>query len=157
MSAKTFSVRLGGQERPLRFTVQDAIALGQRFGDDFKVLFFRDIFVRGKGPSQSGRIEVQTAFLAACIRRAAPKVTEDFVLEWIDKHFDEGGKLTELTGPAIRCAFWSGLVLNERLDYDAWLAATADEIAGKDQAPEDSTPATDQPQPGSVVPAASGV
>jgi hypothetical protein len=156
---REFEVTIAGRTRPLKFTSKDAVTLQKRFGRSPAYLINSAClgFELGKVGADNKPIrnvnlfdyEVQVALLTTALERGGsrPVLDEDDVMEAIDAHLAESEKnsLADLLAPAIKCALYSGAVMQKRIDLDAIREADAD--AGKASKPAEP-PAAIKPAEG---------
>jgi hypothetical protein len=118
---KRFSIRLGGQERPVRYTPGDGIQLYKEFGRPLEPLIREDVlggFDEGGEPRNEFRPDVQAVFLRLGLSHDAPRLTEKGLLDWIEEFLEAGGNMWELVWPAAKAAYYSGIVLGRSVDLE---------------------------------------
>ena len=147
---KTFFVTVGGRERQLRYTSEDALALKRRFGKSILQLIRDDVMAIGTVGDVTGVTgdfdrEVQVAFLHAGLARGGYQITEAKLNALVDKHCGPkdgdvgGGKIGDFVMPAVRAAFYSGVVTGYSKDLEAVEEEPSEEAEGNDQ-PSGETP-----------------
>ena len=118
---KEFSIRLGGEDRRLRYTPGDGIQLYRDFGKPLEHLVRGDIlggFDDEGEPRNEFRPDAQATFLRLGLAHDLPRLTEKQLLDWIDEHFAGGGSMWELVWPAAKAAYYSGIVLGRSVDLE---------------------------------------
>lgn len=129
---KVYEVEIGGKVRPLRYTSKDGVALFKRFGRPLTRLFLEDCLGLKAGEWTSDvNPEVQIAVLAVGL-----KVDEEKVYTWLDGLLQSGKPIGDVMAPAIKAAFYSGVVNGRSLDLDEVTKSEEDEAAGKVQGQE---------------------
>lgn len=148
---KEFSITIGGRERRLRFTSRDAIDLYKAFGKPLVELVKYDLVGLDDENKQmrTTRPDVQIAFLHRGLRHDNPRLTEDQVIDWVDRHLEAGLDIEELTVPAGKAAYYSGIVFGKRVDVDA----EADRLAEQNGGGKASTGETDPETAAPTIPA----
>lgn len=155
--AKEFKVHLGGKDRRLRFTHDDAEELERDFREDVKAkglagLLIEDAlgFVQGKDADGktitiysnrfSPRLRRELLFLT--LRHDSPKLTPALLSDWIQAHLDQGGAFMDLVAGPVKCAFYSGAITGSRQDLDVEMEKAAEELgkAPTTETEEDLTP-----------------
>lgn len=108
------------------------MALFKRFGRPLTRLFLEDCLGLKDG-AWTGDVnpEVQVAVLAVGL-----KVDEEKVYTWLDGLLQAGKPLGDVILPAIKAAFYSGIVNGRSLDLDEVAKSEEDEAAGKVQSQE---------------------
>lgn len=131
---KVYEVEIGGKVRPLRYTSKAGVALFKRFGRPLTRLFLEDCLgLRDKVWTGDVNPEAQIAVLATGLR-----VDEDKVCDWLDGLLKAGKPIADLLGPAIKAAFYSGIVNGKSLDLDEVTKDAEDEAGKAETSPEDS-------------------
>lgn len=126
---KSFYVTINGQERQLRYSSEDGVALKRRFGKSLLRLIQEDVMsigIIGRKPAVTGDFdrETQVAFVLAGLHRAGYQIPESKLMAAIDKHCGPkdgdhgGGKIGDFVMPAVRAAFYAGVVTGSSLDLD---------------------------------------
>jgi hypothetical protein len=121
---KTYHVTIRGQERLLRFTSADAVALKRKHGKTVLRLIREDVLAQDLDGNLTGDtdIEVQASLVATCLQRGGMKVTELEVLQFFDELFlseNPDARIGDLVMPAVAAAFYSGAVTGRSKDIFA--------------------------------------
>lgn len=140
---KTFTVHIGGKDRPVRYTSRDAIALKKRFNKALALLIFEDVLGINEGGQFSFNAdrEAQIAFLHVGLAQAGFKGREDQVLDWIDAYLAEGGAIGDFLLPAVNAAFYSGTATGKSVDFEAMVKAQQEDVGGGKAEGTTETPA----------------
>ncbi len=139
---KEFFITIGGKERRLRYPSADGIRLYQRFGKPLRELVRGDLMGldADNKAARDFRPDVQLAFLHLGLAHDIPRLTEDQVLAWIDKHLEDGSDLEDFMAIAAKAAFYSGIVIGRRLDIDVEQEKAQEQLSeGKAPAAEETT------------------
>jgi hypothetical protein len=115
---KEFSIKLGGQDRRIRYTSLDAVKLFNLFGKPLARLLREDVWAlnaAGKVTAET-RPDVVLALLHIGMQHDVRQITFEKVAEWVDQHLEAGGDVAELTQVAVRAAYYSGIVIGRSVD-----------------------------------------
>lgn len=151
--AKTFSIEFAGKTRPLRFTSKDGISLYKRFGRPLAKLLMEDCM--GARFDERGQLvtgsdskvvmggdtnpEAQAVVIYAGLASTFPKLTEEKFLEQLDLHIASGGTMADWLWPAVKAAFYSGIVNGQSLDLEAAAEKKTDDEGGEGKDPLSET------------------
>lgn len=160
--SKTYSVTLGGQERRLKFTIDDAVTLGREFKEELKgrslnAFMFEDVlgFASVDDPDVKDKKgyawvnqfnpRARIAVLGLALRRGGTKASDAHVSDWLDAHADNGGNILALVMPAVFAAYYGGAITGARIDIEETLKELAAHLGigddeGKDQSPAETKP-----------------
>ncbi len=139
---KEFTVRLGGEERRLRYTPGDGIQLYKEFSKPLEHLVRNDVLggFDDEGEARNEfRPDAQATLLRLGLSHDLPRLTEKQLLDWIEEHLAGGASMWELVWPAAKAAYYSGIVLGRSVDLEERIKK-AKEAEGKAQ-PAPSPPA----------------
>jgi hypothetical protein len=137
---KEFTIRLGGEERRLRYTPGDGIQLYKEFGKPLEHLVREDVlggFEEEGEPRNEFRPDAQASFLRLGLAHDLPRLGERQLLDWIEEHLAGGGNIWDLVWPAAKAAYYSGILLGRSVDLDERIRAKAAE--GKAEAASSPT------------------
>lgn len=143
---REFFVEIGGKSRRVRYTSSDGRALYRQFEKPLNKLFMDDVLGLHKDPSD-GRMrlggtvnpEAQFAVLMTGLKHDQPSLTDEMLDSWIDAHLDAGLPMGDLVGPAVKAAYFKGVVTGRSLDLDE-IEKNVVEEQGKGPEPAPVTP-----------------
>ncbi len=141
---KEFTVKLGGENRRLRYTPLDAVQLYKEFPKPPEQLVREDVlggFDEEGNPRSQFHPPAQMRFLHLGLANDLPRLTERQLSEWLEKHLEEGGTIYELVWTAAKAAYYSGVVVGYKVDLEERIR-TKREAEGKGEAAPSSPPPT---------------
>lgn len=146
---REFTVELGGQQRKLRYTTTDAIALKKRFGKPAGRLCTQDVLGRGPDGKRNGDIdpEAQVALVALGLSHEGTRFSDDQVAEWFDEHMLAGKPIGEILQEAVNAAFYAGICTGSSVDLKK-LVEEAEAEAAKAKGAKATPPAGPEEQSG---------
>lgn len=140
--AKQYFVKLGGQERLLKYGSLDRVALVKRFDRPFAKIFQDDIIANTTGEAD---LEAQVATLTLGLRRASGKpISEETVYGWVDDHLQAGGSIVELMSKVTRAITISG-ILGSSVDWDEMMQKFNENAPGEGDAAGKAAAASMEP------------